>query len=742
MKLDPSQTRASDLITTAGVGIVTGGPGCHRKGQKLLRSDGRMVAVEDVRAGDRLAGFDGSARSVLALRSGLGAMARIVPVKGDAFVVNQDHILTVVHSCTDEITDVSVVDYLQWSNKRREKSKLFRQPHPFEAPARDYVISPYVLGVLLGDGCLSNGSVIVCNPDHEVVEACRAEAARLGLAFNQVADKSDRCPCYCLAGSGGPGKNVAVNELRNLGLHKTTSGEKFIPDAYRLTSRQARLDVLAGLLDTDGHLTYCGTFDFISKSASLANDVAFVARSLGLAAYTKPAEKYCQTGAGGWYWRVSISGHLDMIPTRVKRKRAAPRRQIKDVLRTGFTVDLLDEPEEFFGFTLDGDGRYLMDDFTVTHNTGKTTTLRDALDRLDAQGQTYALAAPTGKAAKRMCEATGRDHAMTIHRLLGYSPQLPPFPGWAYGPETDQERLDVDLVVIDEASMLDIELGNRLLGAIDPERTRLILIGDADQLPPVSPGQVFLDMIESERVPVARLDTLHRAAQDSWVCQQSRKIIEGVLPDLEARHDFVFREVERGDQVVANLRELVTEWPEGVPIPQVLIPQKTQSAGVEAANVALQAALNPAPEGVKFLKSRGGAQIRRGDRVIQTSNNYKLEVFNGEIGVVRGFESGGPVVLFEGRDPVQYTFEQAGALQLAYALTTHKSQGSEFPWVAVVCHSTHTQMLTRQLIYTAITRAKVGVVIVGDIKGLKAATEKAKPVARNTWLTQRIQGAA
>jgi exodeoxyribonuclease V alpha subunit len=365
--------------------------------------------------------------------------------------------------------------------------------------------------------------------------------------------------------------------------------------------------------------------------------------------------------------------------------------------------------------------------------TGKTTCLRHALDVLDAKRWTYALAAPTGKAAKRMHETTGR-RAQTIHRLLAYRPGVG-FTINAHNP------IDADIVIVDESSMIDIELGAALLEAINPGRTHLILIGDSDQLPPVGPGRLFGDLVEAEAVPIARLTTLHRSALDSWIHVNAPRVLKKVEPDLTERHDFRFVEVADAADILRHVRELVTETrSRKVADVQVLIPQRNGSAGIDAANRVLQDALNPrtGARDETFIVRRG-SELRAGDRVIQTRNDYGLGVFNGEVGEILTIASGKVLVEYDG-NPVEYTLEQAEALQHAYALTVHRAQGSEFPWVIMVCHSTHTRMLTQQLLYTAITRGKRGVILVGDRKGIRAAVSDTRAVKRNTTLIERLNG--
>lgn len=357
--------------------------------------------------------------------------------------------------------------------------------------------------------------------------------------------------------------------------------------------------------------------------------------------------------------------------------------------------------------------------------TGKTTSLRAALERMRAKGERVELCAPTGKAAKRMTEATGQE-ARTIHRLLCYSHRERGFLHGANMP------LDTDVVVADEASMIDVQLAAALIEAM-PAHGRLLLVGDADQLPSVGPGQVLADLVASQVVPVARLTTVHRAAAESWVCRNAPRIRAREPIELEQTHDFRFIRCESPADVAQAVEALATAGE----VEQVLAPQKTGGCGTLALNTRLQARLNP-DTGQPRMRIEGG-ELRVGDRVIQVRNDYELSVFNGEVGVV---VSAGPSMLEVdfGDRMVPYGVGAADALRHAWALSVHKSQGSEFGWVVVVCHSSHAFMLAPRLIYTAVTRAKRGVVLVGDERGLEAARTRGD-VQRNSALVRRIRGA-
>lgn len=365
--------------------------------------------------------------------------------------------------------------------------------------------------------------------------------------------------------------------------------------------------------------------------------------------------------------------------------------------------------------------------------TGKTTTLRRAL--MSMPGAQVVLCAPTGKAAKRMTEATGRP-AMTIHRMLGYRGDN----GWGWNGANPIP--DCDLIVVDESSMIDIELGAALFDAVGP-RTRIIMIGDVDQLPPVGPGAVFADLIRWGRVPTVRLTQVHRSAADSWVNVNAPRILAGEPLSLDTVDGFKgFRYIRVGAAV-----DIVPELCKLPHDTQILIPQKTGAAGVQAANNALQAVRNRVewkPGDPAIQRERG--MIRAGDVVLQTQNDYKLSVFNGEIGDVIAMQGTDCVVSFPDIAPngersqrdVLYGLDQSANLELAYALTIHKSQGSEFPSIAVVCHSTHYRMLNRKLLYTAVTRTRGSVTIIGDDNGLRQALTNGFSPKRNTTLVERL----
>ncbi len=363
--------------------LLVGPAGCHRRGQKILMYSGETIPVEQIKVNDLLMGPDSLPRKVLALHKGTDKMVEIVPTKGSSWVVNSEHVLTLIRTSknthknskklyipTNEITDVKVSDYIKWSTTQKKLHVLFRTGVNFNNTST-LPLDPYFLGVLLGDGGLTNG-VNVTNTEEVIHKEIYSQANKFGLHIHK--DGKGTSTAYYLSGTKGK-PNPITNILRLLNLDGCNSETKFIPHIYKTSSKENRLEVLGGIIDTDGHLDKNCCIDYISKSQILAQDVAFIVRSLGLAAYVTPCKKHSQRGTVGNYFRVSISGNTDIIPTRVIRKQASARKQSKNVLRVGLKTKEL-PPEEYFGFTTDGDHRYLLDDFTVTHNCGKTEVLR------------------------------------------------------------------------------------------------------------------------------------------------------------------------------------------------------------------------------------------------------------------------------------------------------------------------------------------------------------------------------
>lgn len=386
--------------------------------------------------------------------------------------------------------------------------------------------------------------------------------------------------------------------------------------------------------------------------------------------------------------------------------------------------------------------------------TGKTTTINAIINIYEDLGFNVVLAAPTGRAAKRMTETTGRE-SKTIHRLLEFAYMEEDL---AFNKDEDSP-LDADVVIIDEASMIDILLMNSLLKAINPG-TRLILVGDIDQLPSVGPGNVLKDIINSKSIRVVELDQIFRQAEESMIVVNAHRMNKGDMPLInEKERDFFFLNSNNSKNTLETIvqlnKERLPKFYDLDPLMdiQVLTPMKKGDVGTNSLNKAIQNALNPKSED-KQEKKIGGDIFRENDKVMQIKNNYKLEwtilkdgrveegegVFNGDFGYIKKIDNEDNFleVLFDDEKLAVYDFNQLDELILAYATTVHKSQGSEFPAVIIPVHWGPPMLLTRNLIYTAITRGMRLVVLVGEIGYLKRMIENNKIEMRYSSLDRKI----
>ena len=369
--------------------------------------------------------------------------------------------------------------------------------------------------------------------------------------------------------------------------------------------------------------------------------------------------------------------------------------------------------------------------------TGKTTTTQGIIAALKKAGLRVLLAAPTGRAAKRMSEATGME-AKTIHRLLEYNPQ----DGYK---RNDENPLEGDALIVDECSMIDILLMNNLLKAV-PVGMRLVFVGDIDQLPSVGAGNVLRDIIDSQRIPVVRLVRIFRQAQKSRIVMNAHAINQGRFPDISNGRDtdFFFMREDDPERAAETIVRLVKErlpraYRESPDRIQVLTPMQRGVVGAANLNLLLQQALNPSGPSL----NRGGYTYRQGDRVMQQRNNYDKDVFNGDLGYIRevNTEERTLKVDFDGKW-VEYDVTELDELTLAYATTIHKAQGSEYPIVVMPVLMTHFVMLQRNLIYTGITRAKKICVLLGAAKALAYAVRNVSVLKRNTRLKERLNPSA
>jgi len=561
-----------------------------------------------------------------------------------------------------------------------------------------------------------------------------AYAVKIFKAYGQAAIATVRANPYRLARDiYGIGFKTADHIAQNLGIPKDSP----------LRAQAGIVHVLHALAD-EGHV-YAPEADLLREAettleipgALLGDAVADLAREGQVVAEELP-------GGGRGIYLTPLHVAEEQVARRLADLLRAPRIPVRiDVEKAlewveGATrLHLAPQQREAIRMALGSKALVI----TGGPGTGKTTILRSIIQILEKKGVRMHLASPTGRAARRMAEAAGRE-AVTIHRLLEWSPNAAGFQRNGHRP------LETDLVIVDEASMIDVPLMNSLLRAV-PLTATLVLVGDADQLPSVGPGTVLKDILDSGRIPAVRLTEIFRQAERSRIVLNAHRVNRGEFPDLSRspqgqESDFHFlpeEDPERLQQLIVDLacRRLPARYGlDPVEDIQVLTPMHRGVIGAAQLNAALQAALNPALAG-RAEVMRGGRVFRVGDRVMQIRNNYDKEVSNGDIGRITRInpEDQEVAVRVDGR-PVTYDFSELDELTLAYAATVHKSQGSEYPAVVFPLHTTHYPMLQRNLLYTAVTRARRLLVVVGTKKALALAVKNDATLRRCSRLTDRL----
>jgi exodeoxyribonuclease V alpha subunit len=533
-----------------------------------------------------------------------------------------------------------------------------------------------------------------------------------------------------LAAALGIGKESEVRVeagVRHVIEDSATNGDVFVPRERLARQAAALLEVPEKLADA--------AIDRLARAGDVALDAAVNAGALDAGVAVYDADLYRAERAVAVGMRKLLEGRAAAVEIDVPKALAWYERQ------AGIT--LARQQAEAVALALSGKVAVV----TGGPGVGKTTIVRGIVSILGKKGLRIALAAPTGRAAKRLADQAGVP-ASTLHRLLEWRPAEGAFSRNATRP------LECDLLVVDEASMLDVRLAADLVAALAPA-TRLVLVGDVDQLPSVGPGRVLRDVIDSGAVPTVRLTEIFRQAATSLIVTNAHRIHDGELPELGAppaagaaddKRDFFFLEEDDPVKAAALVRDLVTtRLPRRYALPphdiQVLAPMHRGELGAGNLNQLLQDALTAGAPGIQ----RGARQYRIGDKVMQIRNDYDKEVWNGDIGVVVRAESqdgaGLLTVRFEDRDgdrEVEYDTDELDELALAYAATVHKSQGSEYAAVIVPVHTQHFVMLQRNLLYTAVTRGKRLVVLVGSRKALGIAVRNADVALRCSGLAHRL----
>jgi len=762
IKLSDEQINAVKGVLTHGISILTGGPGvgkCLKKGTLVLMFNGKKKKVEDVCVGDLLMGDDSTPRKVLSLAFGKEKMYDVISNDGKEWGCNESHILSLTYNDSSrniiingkklkkgDIIDISVKDYLNLGNRKKHHLKQYSTGVEFQE--NKTIIPPYLLGLWLGDGSHKENKIF--NTDEEVFEYGEEVANEIGLKYKKTIPKT-RCEFMSFIGTKGKSFTTL---LRKYNLF----GNKHIPEDFLINSKQNRLELLAGLIDSDGYLTPSGCFEITLTDKELSNQIQDLILSIGIRCSLNLKKVSMKRKDGSVYktngYRLIFSDSCNQIPTKIKRK-ISNNKPNKNQLNTGFK--LIDKGlGEYYGFEIDGNHRFVLGNYIVTHNTQTTKKIVNVLHSL---GKNVILAAPTGRASQRMTELIGSE-ASTVHRLLAWDHLNGGFL------KNEANPIVADFIIIDESSMLDINLASSLLKATQND-TQILFIGDPDQLPPVGPGDFFRDLMESGAVPVYRLNKIFRQGKESLIIKYAHEINSGVNPSIETPlltpevwtdgSDCCFVDsgmpephksgkdypkwsslrygLEITDMLIKLYTDIMPKYLGKEKETQILIPMNIGDMGTIRINSLIQNIVNPHEKNKGEIKLKEKL-FRTTDKVIQTKNNYDLGVFNGDIGRIIDIDSAKNelIVKFSEDREISYRKSEIFELDLAYAISIHKSQGSEFDCVIIPITSHHYRMLYRNLIYTGLTRAKKYAVFIGQRKSLEIAVQNNNYEKRQTSL--------
>jgi len=748
--LAPAQRDAVESVAREKVLVITGGPGVGKAqcvDSKVLTPIGYM-RIGDLSLGDLvICPITGGAVEVNGIfPQGTLPTFRVELDDGGSAVCSDDHLWLTRTARERERGDDGKVRTLREIKKTRLRDNKLSANHStrFTAPVhfanvKRLPLDPWMLGAYLGDGHVNGVTVRLNKPESDVQDR-----------FVALAPAGDQRG-HLTGGTGisiiGPAEGERSSTswaIERLGLLGLESHEKFIPDAYLFTNPTARISLLQGLCDTDGTVTCSGkSVEYSTSSEMLRDGILFLVGALGGRVTWSSRETFYTDARGRHPGRTSYRMYIsfpsgNIVPVSSKKHLAkwdhAPNRITERFIKA---ITPAGERECVCISVNSPNHLYITDDFVVTHNTAVTKAV---LSAFRAAKVPVRLAAPTGRAAKRMSEATGHE-AMTIHRMLGFNPETGGFMHTANNPIPS-----CGLLILDESSMCDVQLTKDVLAAT-PTGARVVVVGDVDQLPSVGPGAVLRDVIDSGEIKTVRLTQIFRQAKGSQIIEQAHRINRGEMPSGDTTTSGEFYWIEREDEHAAAeaVIECVTKRiPQRFGIStddiQVLTPMHKGEAGTTDLNKAIQAALNPStgPE-----LRRGDHTFRIRDRVIHKKNDSQRDVYNGDIGQIVSIEPDNKdctiVCQFDGR-LVEYTSKQVIHLKLAYALSTHSSQGGQFDAVVQVLLRRHYPMLSRNLLYTGVSRGKKLVVMIADRSAVKVALSAVRKEDRRTMLRQRLQG--
>ena len=775
IEYDEGQRKAIETasLDTTGVMILTGGPGTGKAqplDSKVLTPNG-FVQMGDVKVGDKVISGTGNVSTVLGVYpQGKKPIYELTFDDGSTCKCSDEHLWTVQTfedrlSYTSKENDrgqkertIELKEMLKDFKLAQGRSKYSIQyVKPVDFKEKDFYIHPYLLGLLIGDGCLTEEGNSISLQDEQlrkdIYNFFPNSDYELSLKSQSHPEIHDYSIKYKgkerMSISNHPNMTPLTYYLQELGLRNKHSYEKFIPQEYLYASQEQRRWLLKGLLDTDGSPTST-SIEYSTTSKQLRDDMIELVHSLGgYASFSVRMGRYNKNGEHfetreNYRIRIQFSSdNNDCFNLERKRNIYKPQRPKDSFKRFIKDIQYIGEEDCQCIYIDDPSHLYITDNYIITHNT---TVTKGIIEMLKESKYEILCAAPTGRAAKRMYEATGCK-ASTIHRLLGAKGVDNAFE------HNEKNPLICDALIIDEASMIDNNLMYSLLLAIQ-EGTKLIMIGDIDQLPSIGAGNILRDMIASKLFPVEHLKKIHRQGAGSLIIDNAHAINEGRNIKIKNTEntDCIFMDIEKykdDSEVIDKIVSLVSkEIPEKYGYDprdiKILAPMKKSTLGTNEINKRLQEKLKISKKSVSY----GATTFFVGDKVMQIKNNSMKNVFNGDIGIITfidkvekevtvRYPNDDPVSLEEYIDVI-YDFHELDEIVLAYATTIHKSQGSEYPAMIMVVSYKHYVMLQRNLIYTGITRAKKLCFILGTEKAIYHASNTVPAIHRNTSLIDRM----
>lgn len=746
------QRKAIELALQKNVVIINGkaGSGKALENNSLIKTPNGDVKIGDIKVGDEVFNTYGSTSKVIGVYpQGEKEVWEVEFSDGVVIKCCEDHLwdyqtrsqrdrkLGFKTATTREIQDMGIKT---GSEKASKWNIYIPMTQPVQYKEKDNFIPPYLLGALIGDGNSSYGNISITNVEEDVLKNIEREANKIGYHLS----KKGNSISYSLKMNEHKKYSKLRTKLEELGLYNVNSYDKFIPRSYLESSVDERIQLLNGLIDTDGECRNSNYY-YSTTSRQLCLDIVELVRSLGMtASYSERQTYYTYNGEkrkGRKSYRVSIKTSEEMPKIHTSKKheskwkkgQSSARRTIRRITPTGVK-------KEMTCIEVDSkDSLFLTDGFVVTHNTSVVKGIVSVLKSRD--DLKYATCALSGKASQRIKESSGLDSS-TIHRLLHYNPRT----GFIFN---EDNKLEHDVIILDEASMVDAFLASKLLCAIK-DGAKLIILGDTGQLQAIGSGNVLSDLMTSNVVPRVELTKVHRQAQKSGILSVANMVREGrqftssndfsnkKLGELKDLWLYPFKEAEN---VYKNVIAIAKKYKGDITEFQVIVPMKKRGKlSTKNLNEELQDIFNPDEIGKPSIK-RGDIVFRQGSKIIQRGNDYDLGVFNGTIGMIEFVDNANKIMVvnFEGVGRVELNEEKIKKIDLAYALTIHSVQGSQWTYTVVAFDYASYVLLSRELIYTALTRASKLCFLTCELNALIHAVKTDKSTKRNTFLVELLQ---